>query len=525
MKTYTVNFKLQSVSSATKPVQLVCSLNTKWEGKYLSQVCSMGVSLLPTEWDASRNLPKSAELAGKFLILKERIEVYFRTIRDLSDAEVAKIYKKGFYKDHISQYIDSIFHGKETHLTKEFKEFKEFAKEYSKNQKVERYKVYDELNHKLIEFNYKIINQDNQVVDNNWFFSTGQADKPEKLLGSIIQPTTTKNNSPSERVSSHEGDEELLNMTFFEFIKFVGRKKVAMEEIGKLGPYVVFANSFEEYDMDVTLGDITTDDFSDFFTWLREQKDYENPSYNNYKKWAKAVLNFAERELSIVFYRKQLNLKSSIFERTNETVTRPYLTEEMLNTLLAVEFDDKHKHLDYPRDLFYISAHTGGLTFVDLHQGFNVQEKKVDDILTKFITVKRQKTGVVAEIPITDEVYVLLEKHKFQFSKITGKHYNDCIRESCRIAGFTDDFVQTRTNVKTKKVTNEAKPFYAWISSHTARRSFCTNYHVHRGIDAKLVMNISQHTTYEAFDSYIQASQKVKFEEFVRQTIRKKENK
>jgi hypothetical protein len=52
----------------------------------------------------------------------------------------------------------------------------------------------------------------------------------------------------------------------------------------------------------------------------------------------------------------------------------------------------------------------------------------------------------------------------------------------------------------------ETKPKYAWISSHTARLSFCTNEYLF-GTHSDLFMSISGHKTELAFKKYIKVEQ------------------
>ena len=48
------------------------------------------------------------------------------------------------------------------------------------------------------------------------------------------------------------------------------------------------------------------------------------------------------------------------------------------------------------------------------------------------------------------------------------------------------------------------KPKYAWVMSHTCRRSFCTN-EFFDGTPVTLIMAISGHKTEKAFRKYIKA--------------------
>lgn len=51
----------------------------------------------------------------------------------------------------------------------------------------------------------------------------------------------------------------------------------------------------------------------------------------------------------------------------------------------------------------------------------------------------------------------------------------------------------------------EVKPKYDWISSHTARRSFCTNEFL-AGTPVELIMKISGHKSIKDFYKYIRIS-------------------
>jgi len=52
----------------------------------------------------------------------------------------------------------------------------------------------------------------------------------------------------------------------------------------------------------------------------------------------------------------------------------------------------------------------------------------------------------------------------------------------------------------------EIRPKYAWVLSHTARRSFCTNEYL-AGTPTELIMAISGHKSEKAFRKYIKVDQ------------------
>jgi integrase len=51
----------------------------------------------------------------------------------------------------------------------------------------------------------------------------------------------------------------------------------------------------------------------------------------------------------------------------------------------------------------------------------------------------------------------------------------------------------------------EVKPKYAWVTSHTCRRSFCTNEFL-AGTPVELIMKISGHKSVKDFYKYIRIS-------------------
>ena len=86
---------------------------------------------------------------------------------------------------------------------------------------------------------------------------------------------------------------------------------------------------------------------------------------------------------------------------------------------------------------------------------------------------------------------------------------NYYIKEVARLAGF-DEPIKV-THKKGNFLEEEVRPKYAWISSHTARRSFRTNEFL-AGTPTQLIMAISGHKTEKAFRTYIKADNALKAE-------------
>jgi integrase len=96
----------------------------------------------------------------------------------------------------------------------------------------------------------------------------------------------------------------------------------------------------------------------------------------------------------------------------------------------------------------------------------------------EMISIKHGKTGVVASIPLSDKMKVVLsvETHPISRQKLS-----DYIKEVCKIVGIEK---------------------WADISSHTARRTFATNM-VLAGVDVSKIMKITGHKTEQEFRKYV----------------------
>jgi hypothetical protein len=91
---------------------------------------------------------------------------------------------------------------------------------------------------------------------------------------------------------------------------------------------------------------------------------------------------------------------------------------------------------------------------------------------------------------------------KLQMPQVSNPNFNEYIKDVCRLAGITEQI--KITHKRGNKTIEEIRPKYAWITSHTCRRSFCTNEYL-AGTPSDLIMTISGHKTEKAFRRYIKA--------------------
>lgn len=509
MKNFTINFKLQSVSTKTKPIQVCVSLQTRdKQGKYLSAIKSTGRSVLTSEWDNKRGIPTEAHLATLLIKLKFEILNNFEEFQSMPDDDIILIHSKGFFTEKLKEVIDRVLYGEFSEVKKTLAD----AKNYEiTNVGTEREKIKLKLNN----LNYRIIDSNGYQIDLDKFFSTLDFYPEETVKGNINREI-----KPTVRLDLDLNSTD-YPIPFWQYVVEVADKKIARDELieeGKIDYESKLASKFKAYDENITLGQMSDVIASDFLTYLRENNsEWSMNHYNNHKKLLKSVLRFAKIIDKINL--PNVEPDSPIYSQNKEPITLPYLTEEMLDVLYNMTFNREERHLEYVRDLFYLSSYTGGLTFGDLSQAFHIQERKVDGQAIKFIRMARQKTGVYSEIPLMDKVYNILKKYDFKFKQITNQQYNRNIKDICKMAEFTDDFIQVKKNIQSKKQNTIATPFYQLITSHTARRNFCTNFYYHREMKPSLIMEFSQHKTLESFLIYVQTSAKVKFDEFSRKII------
>ncbi|MBK6990252.1 MAG: tyrosine-type recombinase/integrase [Bacteroidetes bacterium] len=140
------------------------------------------------------------------------------------------------------------------------------------------------------------------------------------------------------------------------------------------------------------------------------------------------------------------------------------------------------------------------------------------------IEIFQKKVSKKVIVPIcTDPLIALLKKYKNKpphFESIT--EFNRLIRDICETAKITEQVTMLRTNATVKKEVVSRK--FELVSSHTCRRSFCTN-HFLNGMPVTLIMAISGHKTERAFMRYLKIDNSKKVDMFRENMERRKAGK
>ena len=187
----------------------------------------------------------------------------------------------------------------------------------------------------------------------------------------------------------------------------------------------------------------------------------------------------------------------SAFHVYTEEIDTVYLSETELQRLKEHDFSAE-KHLERVRDWFLLLCWTGS-RFSDLEK---IGKSNIKD---GFITFRQQKTNNKVTIPLHPVVSDILTKYKYKMpEQISNQKFNEYIKEVCKLAKI--DSNETFTRTVGGKLISEIQPKYKLVSSHTGRRSFCTNMYKQE-LPTLMIMSISGHRTEKSFLKYIKVKQ------------------
>ena len=231
--------------------------------------------------------------------------------------------------------------------------------------------------------------------------------------------------------------------------------------------------------------------FYDGYVAFLQEKQFTQNTVGKHVRVFKLMLNEATTQGF------NTNVYYNSFHVFTEEIDTIYFNETELQQLKDADFS-KIPHLDRVRDWFLLLAWTGS-RFSDLEKVAKA------DIKDGFITFRQQKTKTKVTIPLHPVVLEILEKYDYTLpAEISNQKFNVYIKEACQIAEINATETMTRT-VGGKLITEK---FEKWeqVSSHTGRRSFCTNMYK-RGLPTLMIMSISGHKTEKSFLKYIKVKQ------------------
>lgn len=193
------------------------------------------------------------------------------------------------------------------------------------------------------------------------------------------------------------------------------------------------------------------------------------------------------------------------FKILDEEADAVYLTWAEIARIYQTDFSD-YPHLVKYRDLFVLGCLTG-LRFSDF------STIRPEDIRKGNLYKKQEKSDHWVVIPMRDAAEeILIKRFNRQIPIVSNPEFNRYIKEIAKLAGICE--LIKFSYKKGNKDIVQVKPKYAWITSHTCRRSFCTNEFL-AGTPVELIMKISGHKSLRDFYKYIritpeEASRKIR---------------
>ena len=152
------------------------------------------------------------------------------------------------------------------------------------------------------------------------------------------------------------------------------------------------------------------------------------------------------------------------------------------------------------RDVFVLQCYIGQRfsdmdkintgTIKSLHNG------KCNEI----VQTKTSNKVMIPLLPIAEEI---LERYSYNIPVYNSDTVLRKIKKIGKLAGITE--LHTKTIDRGGKVIEVIEPRYNFIGTHTARRSFVSNM-LKRGLDSKVLMQVTGHKTDSSFMRYIKLS-------------------
>lgn len=182
------------------------------------------------------------------------------------------------------------------------------------------------------------------------------------------------------------------------------------------------------------------------------------------------------------------------------------LTENEIQHMYKLEISPR---LEPTRDLFIFSYCIGGMRVGD---GIKIHP---DGWQGDFFTYKPTKTSYKGDwitVPLRKESRALLKKYKGLFPKITEQTMNKNLKKiGVLIPTLHQPFLYSTTKGGVNQ--NHSVPKYVKLTTHTARRSFCTN-EFDAGVEPLDIMYMSGHKSLKQFLDYVKTTSTRKAEKY-----------
>jgi integrase len=346
---------------------------------------------------------------------------------------------------------------------------------------------------KRIRFNNSIV-QRKELIQRLYATETDKSiltsDWLDKAVKAALSPVTNSKGGDTDYSTLLRFADKFVAEFYNRRSKQTGRQlkeSNLLQYLSTLKHLKAFAKDMGKTDFSFTEIDIM---FYDSFVSYLQSRGLTQNTVGKHIKELKAIMNEATKQ------RYNTNLSFRDFKVFSEEIDNIYLTEDELDKIKQLNLSE-NKTLDKVRDWFLLLAWTG-CRFSDIA---NIQKTDISD---KYISFRQYKTNNKVVIPLHHVVVEILKKYDYNLPQMIGiSQFNTLIKNVGELAGIKDN--ETVTKTIAGKLISQTAPKYKLISSHTGRRSFCTNMYK-MGLPSLAIMKISGHQTEKQFLKYIKVS-------------------
>jgi integrase len=183
----------------------------------------------------------------------------------------------------------------------------------------------------------------------------------------------------------------------------------------------------------------------------------------------------------------------SDYKVPTEETDAVYLTPDEIGQIYTLDLGER-PDLAPARNLFVLGCLTG-LRFSDF------SSLRPEDLQQDMLHKKQEKSVHWVVIPLRKEAKAIFtDQFRDDIPRICNSEFNQKIKEIGKLAGIDQPIKFSYR--KANRMIDVKRPKFAWITSHTARRSFCTNEFL-AGTPVYLIMKISGHKREKDFYRYI----------------------
>ncbi len=267
---------------------------------------------------------------------------------------------------------------------------------------------------------------------------------------------------------------------------------------GRITNFKKFKGRIKTYEQDVFSGrnilinEIDAQFVENYKIWLLSKGNAINTVGDNIK-YLKTICIYASGH-KININPQILRVKSVSEKKKKEDIV--WLTEAEQKTICELKLE--REALINARKFLIIGLSIG-------QRGSDVLNITSKNIVNRegLITVDlvQSKTGALVSVPLNDMALEII-KDGLPY-KISMQHFNEYIKDICRLAGF-NELINGKKRLEKNSVSIK-DTYFKWelCSSHIMRRSFCSQYYGR--ISTPLLMQMSSHTTEKSLRVYIGA--------------------